>query len=379
MPAKSPAKKPQKKNTTAKTNAANKKTAKKQSSAQKKSNLKKITAKTKSASVKKSVAKKSSPKKSAPKKPSTKKQAVNKAAKKTAAKKSTAKKSTVKKKTTVKKSSTKKTTAKAKSVKAQSSITKKKSTVQKNKSTTAPAKTSTKKKSASTKKKSVNTKSIVKPTTKKKSVQKSTNKNTTTQKSKNNPVVSPKKSASSRIVPTAPRVKLPDFPTTNWGNNLVIHFEIAEQLPPAHLTSIAGGIVFHEDKVLLANVPGRGWEIIGGRIDLDEDPEVTFRRETEIQLGISMSHAKMLGLMRIEHVGPMPPNCPYPYPVAYGIQYIGILDEMLPFEGSVDSLGRSLITMDGLPEHYYGWNSYHEAVFKYAFDEYQKWRKKLKL
>lgn len=374
MPVKSPAKKPQKKNTTAKTNAANKKTAKKQTSAQKKSSAKKITAKAKSASVKKSAVKKSSAKKNVPNKSSSKKKDVNKTAKK-----NTTNKPALKKKSTVKKSSTKNTSVKAKSVSAKSSSTKKKSTVQQKKVTTTPAKTSTIKKSASTKKKSVNTKSTTKPTTKKKTVQKSTAKKPTTQKSKIAPVVPPKKSASSRIVPTAPRVKLPDFPTTNWGNNLVIHFEIAEQLPPAHLTSIAGGIVFHEDKVLLANVPGRGWEIIGGRIDLDEDPEITFRRETEIQLGISMSHAKMLGLMRIEHVGPMPPNCPYPYPVAYGIQYIGILDEMLPFEGSVDSLGRSLITMDGLPEHYYGWNSYHEAVFKYAFDEYQKWRKKLKL
>lgn len=187
------------------------------------------------------------------------------------------------------------------------------------------------------------------------------------------------KNISKKIVPTAPRVKLPEFPTAKWGSNLVIHFEVADQLPPAHLTSIAGGIIFHGEKVVLANVPGRGWEIIGGRIDLDEDPEVTFRRETQNQLGITLSHAKMLGLMRIEHKGTMPPNCPYPYPIAYGVQYIGIMDQMLPFEGSVDSLGRSLITMDGLPEHYYGWNEYHEAVFQYAYDEYQKWRKKLKV
>lgn len=199
------------------------------------------------------------------------------------------------------------------------------------------------------------------------------------QKNKNTLSVPAKKPSIPRIVPTAPRVKLPEFPTTKWGSNLVIHFEVAEQLPPPHLTSIAGGIIFHGEKVVLANVPGRGWEIIGGRIDLDEDPEVTFRRETQKQLGITLSHAKMLGLMRIEHKGPMPPNCPYPYPVAYGVQYIGIMDEMLPFESSVDSLGRSLITMDGLPEHYFGWSPYFEAVFQYAYDEYHKWRKKLKL
>lgn len=331
MPAKTPAKKSQKKTTLAASKATQKKTAKKQSSVQKKS-----ATKAKATSVKKSTAKTSKPKAS-----TAKKQAA--------------------------KSTSKKTSAASKSVKAKPSTTKKKSTVKKKPSTAAQTK------ATATKKKSVNKNVTAKPITKK-STQKSTSKKSTAKQP-----ATTKKGSSKRIVPTAPRVKMPEFPTTKWGNNLVIHFEIAEQLPPPHLTSIAGGIVFHEDKVLLANVPGRGWEIIGGRIDLDEDPEITFRRETQKQLGITMSHAKMLGLMRIEHIGPMPPNCPYPYPVAYGVQYIGILDEMLPFEGSVDSLGRSLITMDGLPEHYYGWNDYQEAVFKYAFDEYQKWRKKLKL
>ncbi|MGC9330099.1 MAG: NUDIX hydrolase [Candidatus Hinthialibacter sp.] len=170
-----------------------------------------------------------------------------------------------------------------------------------------------------------------------------------------------------------------EFPTTIWGVDSVISFEATEHFPPPELTSIAGGFVFHNDNVVLANIPGRGWEIIGGRIDLGESPEDTFRRETMRQIGVTLSHVKMLGSIRIEHTGAEPPNCPYPFPVGYGVQFIGIVDELLSFNGSDESLGRSLISFEGFKEHYYDWNEFNEAIFNYACEIYKKWRKKLKI
>lgn len=169
------------------------------------------------------------------------------------------------------------------------------------------------------------------------------------------------------------------FPTTRWGSDSIISFEATEHYPPLELTSIVGGFIFHDGKVVLANVPGRGWEIVGGRIDVGETPEETFRREALNQVGVTLSHIKMIGVVRIEHMGPEPPNCPYPYPLGYGVQFIGVVDQMLPFSGGEDSLGRSLISPEGFKEHYYDWTEYYEAVFHYAHDVYLKWRKKLKL
>lgn len=168
-----------------------------------------------------------------------------------------------------------------------------------------------------------------------------------------------------------------EFPTTSWGSESLIRFEATEYLPPAELTCIAGGFVFHEDKLVLANVPGRGWEMIGGRVDVGEDPEETFRREAFEQVGAELAEVKMIGVIRIEHQGPEPPNCPYPYPVGYGVQFIGIVEHLHPFSGSENSLGRSLISKDGVKHHYFQWDEYAEAVFNYAFEIYQKWKKKL--
>lgn len=168
------------------------------------------------------------------------------------------------------------------------------------------------------------------------------------------------------------------FPTTIWGSDSIIGFEATDHLPPPELTSIVGGFIFYGDSVLLANIPGRGWEIIGGRIDLGETPEATFRRETMKQLGVVVTNAIMIGVIRIEHTGPEPPNCPYPFPIGYGVQYIGIAEELLPFSGNEESLGRSLVSFEGFKEHYYDWNEYYEAVFNYACSVYKKWRKKMK-
>jgi len=181
------------------------------------------------------------------------------------------------------------------------------------------------------------------------------------------------KSSSNRSKPA----KSPQFPIMRWGPESVLSFEATSQLPPPELTSIAGGFVFFNDKLILANIPGRGWEIIGGRIDVGERPEDTFRREAQNQIGVELEHVQMIGVVRIEHKGPEPPNCPYPFPVGYGVQFIGIAKEMRSFGGSNDSLGRSSITPEGFKEHYYDWNEYYDAIFRYAYESYQKLKMKL--
>ncbi len=268
----------------------------------------------------------------------------------------------------------------------------KKSEESKKKKTTGTQESTASSKKTSTTKKSPEKKTASKQTAaKKKSEKKSSAKSTSSQTSKKKTTAtkksSPKKSSTSSKKKTSSKQKnrskrtpsVPEFPTTTWGDNTIISFEATEYLPATELTSIAGGFVFHKDQLVLANVPGRGWEIIGGRIDVGESPEDTFRREAYQQVGATLSHVKMIGLVRIEHTGPEPPNCPYPFPVGYGVNFIGIVESLDPFIGGKDSLGRSLISPDGFKQHYYDWNEYYEAVFRYAYKEYQKLKKKLKL
>ncbi len=222
----------------------------------------------------------------------------------------------------------------------------------------------------------------VKKTTAKKTVSKKTSSNTKSPVNRDAPEKKTARPKSTRPVrnrrkkASAPQI---EFPTATWESDSVISFEATEHLTATDLTSIAGGFVFYGDSIVLANIPGRGWDIIGGRIDLGETPEETFRREATNQIGVMLSHVKMLGVIRIEHMGEKPPNCPYPFPIGYGIQYIGIVEEMLPFTGSDESLGRSLISREGFKEHYHEWNEYYEAIFNYACLVYDKWRKKLKI
>ncbi len=261
------------------------------------------------------------------------------------------------------------------SPKKQSSNTKKQEEKRKSSvSSKSPSKSETISNKKTSTKKSVQKKAVEKKTVStrnKKADQKTTkNKSTTTCKS-NIKKTTPKKKSSHMVVP--------EFPTTKWGESSVLSFEATQNLPPTKLTSIAGGFVFHDDKLVLANIPGRGWEIVGGRIDVGESPENTFRREAMNQLGCTLSHIEMLGVMRIEHLGPEPPNCPYPFPVGYGIQFIGIVDEFFSSSGGAQSLGRSLISPEGFKKHYYDWNEYYDAVFRYAYERYMKLKKKLKL
>ncbi len=279
----------------------------------------------------------------------------------TAQKTTSSKKKASAKKSSVKKTTTKKTSAKKASAK---KATAKKTTAKKSSKTksaiSTKSKSASKSKTSSSKKKAARSK----PTSNKKVSTKQTTKH-------GEPLSQNSKGQS--------KTPKREFPTTKWGPNSIISFEATEHLPPPELTSIAGGFVFYNDKLVLANIPGRGWEIIVGRIDVGESPEITFRRETYDQVGLELSHVKMIGVVRIEHKGPEPPNCPYPFPIGYGVQYIGIAKELTPFKGGAESLGRSLITPEGFKNHYYEWNEYYDAIFRYAYEVYQKLKKKLKL
>ncbi len=252
------------------------------------------------------------------------------------------------------------------------------SSSQKTKSSSSKEKTSSSKRSSGKTTATMSKKETKKKSTTPKSEQKGSNK-----KDKKNAQFVGENTKTKKKRETSNQKKKTDtsivFPKTTWGIDSIVSFEATEKLPPPELTSISGGFVFYEEKVILANIPGRGWEIIGGRIDIGESPNETFQREAKNQIGVDLSHVKMIGVMKIEHPGPEPPNCPYPFPIGYGVQYIGIAEELLPFSGSSDSLGRSLVTLEGFCEHYYDWNEYYEAVFQYAYSEYKKLRKKLKI
>ncbi|MBZ0256223.1 NUDIX domain-containing protein, partial [bacterium] len=259
-----------------------------------------------------------------------------------------------------------------------------KSTIKKQaaKKKTAAKKTVTKKTPKTAIRKKATAKPIAKKTVKKATpAKKAAAKSTAKKQPVAKKPIGKKKSTTSKPVAKRKTVihksNAPEFPPTSWGIGATITFEATEHQPPPDLTCVAGGFVFYEEKLILANIPGRGWEIIGGRIDIGETPEETFRREAQRQIGVTFDKLKMLGVIRIEHTGPEPPNCPYPYPIGYGIQYIAIADHLDPFHGGEESLGRSLISADGLKEHYFDWNEHNEAVFKYAFSVYHKWRKKL--
>jgi 8-oxo-dGTP pyrophosphatase MutT (NUDIX family) len=292
---------------------------------------------------------------------------------KSAPTKSGAEKKKASSRTQAKKSSVKKSAPK-------STAEKKKSVVKKSTTVKKSGKKGTTEKKTVAKKKSTTKKSTVKRGTAAKEASSSSSRKTPV-KSTNKKTASSKKTATKKkpqdkksVAPKKPKI---EFPTIAWGADSTISFEATEKLHSPELTSIAGGFVFYEDKLVLANVPGRGWEIIGGRIDVGESPEDTFRREAYNQIGVTLSAVKMIGMIRIEHSGMEPPNCPYPFPVGYGVQYIGIADELLPFRGGENSLGRSLITVEGFKEHYYHWDEFIDAVFRYAYSVYKEWKKKL--
>src|SRR5579875_2774870 len=73
-----------------------------------------------------------------------------------------------------------------------------------------------------------------------------------------------------------------DFPTVYWaGWDVDATFEPSEELPPAsdgRLWAVLG-FVFYGDKIVLADIEGRGWCIPSGRIEAGETIDEAIERE----------------------------------------------------------------------------------------------------
>ena len=107
----------------------------------------------------------------------------------------------------------------------------------------------------------------------------------------------------------------------NWEiqGKLRIRLSLAEELPPASVSSSIMAIVFNSDRQVLYLIPsdlkgGIANLIAGGRPDGGETPEETSIREVAEETGWRVRPIKMVGIRSFFHTEPRSPMTDRPYP-----------------------------------------------------------------
>jgi 8-oxo-dGTP diphosphatase len=157
-----------------------------------------------------------------------------------------------------------------------------------------------------------------------------------------------------------------DFPTVYWPAwDVDATFEPGEELPAASAGRLWAvlGFVFYGDKVVLADIEGRGWCIPSGRIEAGETIDQAMERECLEETGAILHPRKrrLIGCYRLlfrsgERAGQVR-YCPVFIAEALGFE---------PILAGTESRGMLLASVEDVADIYYFWDALMASVFAYA-------------
>lgn len=145
------------------------------------------------------------------------------------------------------------------------------------------------------------------------------------------------------------------FPTVAWQaeNATFVAAEAAPELAFAALV-----FPFYGDKLVLAEIPGRGWCIPSGRMESGETAEEAARREAFEEAGVTLGRVACLGhfVLTDKVTGK----------VRHAPTYIADVQGLSELPEGSESQGRLLANLEDIEGLYYSWDSLLAAVFERA-------------
>jgi 8-oxo-dGTP diphosphatase len=160
---------------------------------------------------------------------------------------------------------------------------------------------------------------------------------------------------------------MPQFLTEYWPdtNSHVTFFPAT--LQPALPVSAVKIYVFQGNKLLLANITSRGWDLPGGHIETNETPEQALKRELKEETGATIENLKLIGYLKITNEKENQRNKQYPRQSCMLI-YKGsgaILEANHNFK--LEATESKFVSLEELPYFHHNWNEAKAQVVEYAF------------
>jgi 8-oxo-dGTP diphosphatase len=144
------------------------------------------------------------------------------------------------------------------------------------------------------------------------------------------------------------------FPKVAWQNDdVTFQPDLSSETPAWALV-----FPFYGDRVVLAQIPGRGWCIPSGRIEPGESAEEAARRETFEESGATLGRIAPLGTFTL--------TSRTTGEVRHGVAFLGDVMNLEDLPEGTESEGRLLMPIEEVESAYFAWDVLLAAVFAHA-------------
>lgn len=145
------------------------------------------------------------------------------------------------------------------------------------------------------------------------------------------------------------------FPTAAWRDD---EATFTANLADPTLSFAALVFAFYGDKLVLAEIPGRGWCIPSGRIESGESAEDAARREAFEEAGVTLGRIVSLGhfVLTDKATGK----------IRHAPTFIADVQGLEEVPPESESTGRLLVNLEDIAGLYYSWDDLLASVFEEA-------------
>jgi 8-oxo-dGTP diphosphatase len=144
------------------------------------------------------------------------------------------------------------------------------------------------------------------------------------------------------------------FPCGKYGRQMLRFYPAPFKAPLRAFAVLV--FPWQGDKVLVADIAGRGWCIPSGRVEPNEASEDAVRREAREEAGAILEDLQYIGCYQISH------RSEVRWADCFSAHVAGLTD----IEASGESKGRQFASLDELPEMYHLWNELTSQVFVHS-------------